>query len=82
MAATKQDISRWLDSAKKDGKTHVLVVCDTYDWDDYPVYVGVDEDVKTIESQYNGKNMQKVMEVYNLSMDKEEQMNESRAFNY
>jgi hypothetical protein len=38
MAATKQDIIGWLDRGKAQGATHVIVVCDTFDWDDYPVF--------------------------------------------
>ena len=34
MAATRSDISQWFDRGKKLGATHMLVVCDTLDWDD------------------------------------------------
>lgn len=79
---TKQDISRWFDNGIEKEATHLIVVCDTYDWDDFPVYVSKDEDVHEIEEKYMGKNMQQVMEVYNLNMDKQKQMNQHRAFNY
>lgn len=29
----------------------MIVVCDTYDWDDFPVYVTKDEDVKAVEAK-------------------------------
>lgn len=82
MAATKQDISRWFDRGVVEGKSHLIVVCDTYDHDDYPVYVNPDQDAKEVAAMYNGKNMQRIMEVYSLSMDKEVQLNQFRAFNY
>jgi hypothetical protein len=82
MATTKQDIREWLEQGKGSGVTHVIVVCDTYDWTDYPVFVMEGEDVRTRMREYDGANMQKVMEVYNLSMDMETQLDEHRALNY
>jgi hypothetical protein len=82
MAATKQDICRWLEEGKEREATHVIVVCDTFDWDDYPVYVMKDEDVDERYKHFNGNNMQKVMEVYKLSLPIEPQLAEHRAMNF
>lgn len=60
----------------------MIVVCDTYDHDDYPVFVKPDENVKDKFNEYNQKDMQRVMEVYSLKKDKESQMNEHRAFHF
>jgi hypothetical protein len=81
MAATKSDIRHWLERADKEC-THMIVVCDTFDYDDYPVYVYPHENVRVKEAEYNGKNMARVMEVYNLKMDIEKQLAEHRSFNY
>ncbi len=82
MAATRQDIRQWLKEAPKKA-THMAVVCDTFDWEDYPVYVEKGEDAREKLLRYEkGENMQTLMEVYNLSMDLEKQMNEHRAKNY
>jgi len=45
----------------------LIVVCDQFDWEDYPVYVTATEDVNEKRKLYNGANMQKIMEVYVLS---------------
>jgi hypothetical protein len=82
MAANKDIIKQWFKEGKKEGATHMIVVCDTFDYDDYPVYVQKDEDARTKASEYSGKNMQRVMEVYNLSKNMEKQLAEYRAFNY
>jgi hypothetical protein len=37
------------------------------------------QNANTIYRQYNGPNMQKVMEVYDLAMNKSEQLAERRA---
>lgn len=82
MAASRNDISNWFDKPWRANATHMVVVCDTFDWEDYPVYVTADEDARTIVAEYVAKPMQKVTEVYNLSLPKEPQMAEHRAFNY
>lgn len=83
MAASYNDIKFWFERgmSQKD-KTHMIVVCDTFDYDDYPVYVSKDEDVKTVEKNCNSESMQKVMEVYNLAKDMEEQLSRTRCFCY
>lgn len=89
MATTQQTIRDWIDRpnyssyyAQFKDATHMLVVCDTFDWEDYPVFVMPDHDVKTEYNKYNGPNMQKVMEVYNLKMDIETQLNQHRVMNF
>ncbi len=82
MATSRIDIRRWFKDGKKSGATHMIVVCDTWDWEDYPVYVKPDEKVREKYAEYNNKNMQKVMEVYSLKKDMENQLNEVRAFHF
>ena len=82
MGISREDISSMFDYGVKQGATHMLIVCDTYDWEDYPVFVSQGEDVRETYNKYNGNNMQKVMEVYNLSIDKEEQLNQYRVHNF
>lgn len=76
----KDEIERWYDEGVKIGATHMIVVCDTFDYDDYPKYVMPGEDVR--KASIGLGEMQRLMEVYNLSMDKATQMAEHRAFNY
>lgn len=82
MVATKQDIRGWFQVGKSQGFTHMIVVCDSYDNSDYPVYVGADENVRKRSDEYENKSMQRVMEVYSLKMELETQMSEFRAFHY
>ena len=78
---TKETLSRWFDEGLRQGATHLIVVCDTFSYDDYPVYVKPGEDPRKIETKYSG-NMQRVMEVYALHLDKKSQMRERRSFHY
>ena len=82
MAATQVDIRRWFETAKEQNATHLIVACDTWDWDDYPVYVDKSQDVRKEERRIQSSEMQKVMEVYNINMDMESQLREYRSFNY
>ena len=82
MAATKADISGWLAKGHDLGASHMIVVCDTFDWDDYPVYVYPNEDPREVASRYDGENMQKIMEVYNYRLSLQEQLSENRAVHY
>lgn len=81
-AAQTSEIRNWLEHGRKLGATHVLVVCDTFDWEDYPVFVKPEENVHDKFAQYHGVNMQKVQEVYNLSIDVEDQLHSLRALNF
>lgn len=66
MAATYEEIKAWFDEGVQKKATHLIVVCDTYDYDDYPKYVMPGEDVKAKIAEVRGQNMTKIMEVYNL----------------
>jgi len=80
---TEQTIRGWLEDGKQNKSlTHVIIVCDTFDWEDYPVYVSSSDDVRKIYGKYDGRNMQKVMEVYSLNKNLEEQLAETRAFHF
>lgn len=82
MPTSKEDIKGWIKRGQDQGATHLIVVCDTFDWEDYPVYVMSTDNVREKYNYYNGPNMQKVMEVYNLSKDIEKQVNQHRAFEF
>ena len=80
MIPTREDIRRWLEEGKEQGATHVIIVCDEFDWSDYPVYVAPSQNVRDIEQEYAGKEMQKIMEIYNLALPIEPQLREISAY--
>ncbi len=82
--ATKKDLARWFDEGVKKHATHMIVVCDTFDYNDYPVYVWAGQDAREVASEYqwNDRKMTRVMEVYDLRRDRDEQLAEERVFNY
>jgi hypothetical protein len=78
-AATKDDIRSWLANAQRKGATHMLVACDTFDHEDYYVLVMPGEDAALVYREHDGPNMQRVHEVYDLSLPIEAQLAEFRA---
>lgn len=76
---TRGEISNWFDRGVAEGAAFMIVACDTFDWDDYPVFVPPADDLQSSVARYNGPNMQKVMEVYDLNADKETQLNKGRC---
>ncbi len=81
MTATREDIERWLRSAKEKEATHLIIAVDTHNYENYPVYVSpeekIDKEIKRVISQA----LQGIDEVYNMSKDIDEQLSEQRAWN-
>ncbi len=69
--STASEIKDWFDEAKKIGSSHMIVVCDTFSHEDYPigVYSPIKGDEECLKryNEHNGPNMQRVMEVYDIS---------------
>jgi hypothetical protein len=83
MATTVYQIRKWFDEGKANGYTHMMVMCDTYDYEDYPKYVkGSSEYARRMAREYASYPMTRLMEVYNLTLDGEPQFKEYRAYNY
>ena len=70
MAATRQDVDRWIATAKENGSQYIVSVCDTFDWGDYPVYCRNKKELSEAIAEYNGKNMQCINEVIEIKGDK------------
>ena len=81
MNTTVNHIRTWLSQATKE-HTHMIVVCDTFDHEDYPEFVKKGEDAKEKAKKIQNWPMQRIMEVYDLALDLEKQLAETRAFHY
>lgn len=76
MASTEAQRRAWCERGQRDGMTHMLVACDTFDWTDYPVYVRPVEQVQDILRAVEAVEMHRVMEVYDLRLPLEAQLQE------
>ena len=67
MSEMQTNYERWMKQAKEVGATHFLDVCDTWDYDHYPVYVMPGEDVDKKKEEYDSKSMQSVYATYKVN---------------
>lgn len=82
MPATKLDVKRWFDTGVKLKATHMIVAVDSFDFEDYPVYVLSNDDIHDKINEVRMSPMQRIMEIYDLAMDRTDQLNEHRAFHF
>ena len=78
MGTTKDDLRNWFRHGVASDHKYLIVLCDTFDWTDYDKYADTAVQAKAITS--NPGSMQKVMEVYDLTMDMETQLAERGAW--
>jgi len=82
MAANYEQIKTWVMNAKQDGAAFCLICWDSYDSDgegDYPVFVMPGESVQAaIDTAKRADD--RIMECYDLSLDIEAQLAETRAW--
>jgi hypothetical protein len=79
MPTTVADIRGWLEDGRRNHAGHMIVMCDTFSDEDYPVYVEPYADVSQRVADLS-HNMQKAMEVYALHLDWARQLSETRAW--
>jgi len=46
MRTSKDDIRDWFKSGVRQEATHLIVICDTFDYTDYPVYILPGQDAR------------------------------------
>lgn len=73
MNTSVQELKMWHQRGIDNFHNYMIIVCDTFSHDDYPVYVNGDADAaRAKKTEYDGKNMQRVIEVYDLDKPFEE----------
>lgn len=65
MTATREDVDRWIHEGITRGAKYIISVCDTFSYDDYPVYVMPDQSLEQKKDHYSG-SMQRINEVISL----------------
>lgn len=81
MAARKSTLREWFEKGVERGKTHMVVFCDTFDFEDFPVYCESAEAAREIHEAPRA-SMETIEEIYNLSGDMEEQLATRRCFEF
>lgn len=79
---SRVDLVRWFVEGKKDdANTHMLVVLDSFDHSDYPVYAQGRQDCLEKNAKFSTSSMQRVLEVYDLRLSMGLQMEQGRVWN-
>jgi hypothetical protein len=60
---TQEDIAVWIDEARRQDSTHMLVACDTWDHEDFPINIKRGQDPREAISTRIGEH-NRLMEVY------------------
>lgn len=84
MKITPHTIEKWFNNGVNNPEkpSHLIVVCDTFDYSNYPIYVFEGQNVRDEVNKIDRKDMSKVMEVYNLKESRDIQINNPNCFNY
>lgn len=98
MNTTRSMIREWFERGLRLEATHMLVMCDDFDYEDYPVYLRQDPTaiseccepgdrvivVPNVRrySEARNTNMQRVIECYDLALPQGPQLDAMRCHNY
>lgn len=66
MRESPEIIRKWMEEKKAEAADFLFVVCDTFDYEQYPVSVKADMFWDRYD-HYNGRNMQRIEGVYDLA---------------
>jgi len=71
----KDEIAKWFESGVEGGHRYMMIGVDTFDRDEYPVYVNT-----ISEGRIEAKKHEKFMEIYDLQGNMQEQLKQRRAW--
>lgn len=80
---TREDLRRWFDEGVEQKADYMIIVTDTFELSDSPVYVtnGGERSVHELAQSYeNDEKMTRVMEVYDLHADRDMQVAQHRTW--
>lgn len=64
---TREETSLWLQDGKEIGATHMLVICDHFDYSDFPDYVYHGQDLQKKIDDWNAQELFMVTEVFHIN---------------
>lgn len=56
----------WVERGRAKGAKYVISVCDTFSYEDYPVFVMPYENLNEVKKEYDNVNMQRINEIITL----------------
>jgi hypothetical protein len=75
MSTSVDTLRNWFNTGLQQGATHMVIMCDTFDYEDYPVYVSRGENPRDVQTPSMGR----IMECYSMAIPFAQQASEYRA---
>ncbi len=69
MSTIQEDTKRWIKEGKKQKAAYLLIVCDRFNYENYPVYVKKNESLEEKKNQYS-IHMQSIDDIIDLRKKK------------
>lgn len=69
MAATRERVNLWIEAAKATKSKYIISVCDTFNYEDYPVFCKDKVDLIEKHKRYDDNNVQYVDEIIRINDD-------------
>ncbi len=66
MTTTQEDVNGWIKEGRKKNAHYLIVVCDTFSYEDFPVYAYSEEDKQEKQSYHSSQPMSRIMETIKL----------------
>jgi len=82
MATTQNEIRKWFDTGVSNQAKWMIIVCDTFNYEDYAVYADTVKEFDSKYNDFNGRDYSRIMEVYDLSKPREPQVTKARSWEY
>ena len=60
------DTSRWINRGIETGAIYLIIVTDTFSYEDYPTYAFSETELHTLRSEYDRRNMQLIKRIIQL----------------
>jgi hypothetical protein len=66
MVTTQAEVNTWIEEGKSLNMKYIVVVCDCFDYSDFPVYCKTYERKQQTIKYYNSLDLHRIMEVITL----------------
>lgn len=80
MTTSVKTIRLWLERAKNNGSTFLIVACDMFEREDYPIYCSSKNEALLKITELRAEDLSGIHEVYDLNLDIEEQLSKKRVW--
>lgn len=60
---------RWIQTAIQQNAKYIIVACDEFDYDDYPIFAQTKEEADKKIDECNKESMQRVMGLYDITIN-------------